>query len=343
MAQQEPDLKNQNQSPVNAGSGAGASAPTTATPAPAPSNAPVSEAPKKDAPANKPDAKPATTDPKKGPAGKDPKASKKAYREVPNETFIRRRKQKRVALVILSVSGIGVLMLGIIAFLGQVSGNFTVKIDSKADLTMDDTDGTFVQKTSYLKATGLKNASTIYADNIPDDDIVDGAAGGSKNGTKTTESHPDYSVDTYMCYTFYVKNVSKDSSNFNLTLNIDAYENGINASCSLIDIVRLRLYCNPFVEGETSTTHDNETYANLNKDGKSSELVSYENSAQERNRAAATPFLNNKTVLNEDYVLGSQDMYRYTVVMWLEGFDPDCKGSQPTQAYVTFSMFFSVL
>jgi hypothetical protein len=48
-------------------------------------------------------------------------------------------------------------------------------------------------------------------------------------------------------------------------------------------------------------------------------------------------------VLNEDYVLGSQDMFRYTVVMWLEGFDPDCKGSQPTQAYVTFSMFFSVL
>jgi hypothetical protein len=182
----------------------------------------------------------------------------------------------------------------------------------------------------------------FYADHLPDDDIIDNSTGGSKNGLKQSVAHPDYKVDTYMAYTFYVKNVSKDSTYFNLQLNLDAYKNGINQSCSLVDIVRLRLYANRYVEGQ-ATTHENTTYAKMSADGVSDEIVSYATAAQDRNKSAATSFLSDKVVMEHDYTLGSQEMMRYTVIMWLEGFDPQCTGTVPEGAFASFSMFFSVL
>lgn len=342
MAKLEPDLNNQKPSPANTGAGGSAQALSSATPAPAPQSARSSASTPTSVNAAKNPA-PTTIDPKKGPAGTDPRALKRAYREIPNETYVRRHKQKRIALVVLSVSSIGCFALGLVAFFGNTSGQFTVKIDSKADLTMD-TDGSFDKKTSYLKATGLENASTTYADYLPDDDVLDNSTGGAKNGYFVSENHPEYSVGKYMAYTFYVKNVATEDSLFNLTLNIDAYKNGINQACSLVDIVRLRIYDNKVVEGdESSQTHGCRTYAKISKDGVNPELVSYENATKNENKTAAETFLSDKIVLDENYILGPQKEYRYTVAMWLEGWDPDCAGTAPEQAYVSFSMFFSVL
>jgi len=342
MAKSEPDFNNQKTSPANAGAGGGAQALSSATPAPAPQSArtPVSTPTGANAAKNP---APTTIDPKKGPAGNDPRDLKRAYRQIPNETYVRRHKQKRIALAVLTVSSIGCSVLGLVAFFGNTSGQFTVKIDSKADLTMD-TDGSFDQKTSYLKATGLENASTTYADFLPDDDVIDNSTGGAKNGYFTSEKHPEYTVGKYMAYTFYVKNVGTEDSLFNLTVNIDTYRNGINQAVSLVDIVRLRIYDNKVIAGdESAQTHGCRTYAKISKDGVNPELVSYENATKDENKAASETFLSEKVVLDENYLLGSQKEYRYTVAMWLEGWDPDCSGSAPEQAYVSFSMFFSVL
>lgn len=341
MDQQKPDLKNQNASPANADAGVGAEAPASAIHAPAPDSAP-SAAPtpaKADGKAN-----PApTTDPKKGPAGKDKKKPPKAYRPIPNETYLRRRKQKRVALVVLGIAAVGVFILGMVAFLGNWSGQFTVKIDPKADLTMDGgTDGSFTTKTSYLKATGLENASTYLADNLPDDAVIDDKPGGSKNGYFSSEKHPDSKIGQYMAYTFFVKNVAKEETSFEIRLNIDGYNNGADGTCSLIDIVRLRLYSNPVTAG-VADTHDCVTYANIAADGQTPEVVSPDVGVKDENKALSTPFQSDKLVFSEDYALESQAAMRYTVVMWLEPSDPECYGKAPEGAFVSFSMFFTVI
>jgi hypothetical protein len=341
MDQQKPDFQNQNTSPAKVGVGEDANASSSLTPAPAPRSAPTN-APtpaKGDGKAVSPTP---TTDPKKGPAGKDSKAAPRAYRTISNERFVRRRKQKRVALVILSIAATGCFVLGMVAFLGNFSGQFTVKIDPSANLTMDADNDSFDTKTSYLKATGLEAATTYLADSLPEADAIDTTPGGSKNGYRVSENHPERRIGQYMAYTFFVRNVDEEATAFSMRLNIDSYSNGVNGTCSLIDILRVRLFANS-IKVDGAETHDFATYANISADGVTPEIVSPITGTKEENMAPATPFVGEKTVAEEEYTLDSMEDMRFTIILWLEPDDPECHGRAPEDAYVSFSMNFAVL
>jgi hypothetical protein len=309
------------------------------------------------------------------PKAPDPKASLKKekpkdkktpktpeFRSPSNEAYVKRRKRKRVALVVLAVSSVGVFTLGLVSFLGEYSGNFTVKMDNKrADLTMG-VDPDFNRKTTYLKGSGLENAYSLQADDLPAAEKLDTEPFGAKLGTRTSTTHPDFTYDTYMAYTFLVKNVSDEATSFSVEFDVDQYNNPTNNAVALQDIARVRIYEN--LVTSAGETHQCNTYARKSStpfttsDGtlETRECISAwdygadgvvrvpSSTLREENRGFATEFVTDNIICNYDYLgLESQAILRYTVCVWLEGWDPDCKGAPPDNASMTFSMHFEVL
>jgi hypothetical protein len=310
---------------------------------------------------------PKTPEPKATPKKDKPKEKKPAkapeFRSPSNETFVKRRKRKRVALAVLAVSSVGVFTLGLVSFLGQYSGNFTVKMDNKrADLTMG-VDPDFNKKTTYLKGSGLDNAYSLQAEDLPSAEKMDSSPYGPKLGTRTSTLHPDFTYDTYMAYTFLVKNVSPEKTSFSIEFDVDQYNNPTNNAVALQDIARVRIYEN-LLTGDGNETHKCNTYARKSSipfttsDGslETRECISNfdmgadgltripSSTLREENRGFATEFVTDNIICNYDYLdLESQAILRYTVCVWLEGWDPDCKGAPPDNASMTFSMHFEVL
>lgn len=99
----------------------------------------------------------------------------------------------------------------------------------------------------------------------------------------------------YLAYTFYIENTGTDVTDYYYEIIIDDVIKNVD------EAVRVRLYKNGV---ET-------TYAKLGANGKA-----------EKN---TTPFESDEVIAlvhNEDFAPTAID--RYTVVMWLEGSDPDC-------------------
>jgi hypothetical protein len=301
---------------------------------------------------------------KPDPKGQEPKPKKgPPVRPTPsNESYAKRNKRRKVALISLSIGAVGCLALGIIAFLGDYSGTFTVRLDPQGKLTLS-LDNDFANKTSYLKASGLENAYAWMADLVPSEGDIDNDSGGQKNGFKA-DKQGNYAYDTYLGYTFFVRNVSDDGVSYSLDFDITDYRNPTNVAVSLMDILRVRVYENLIADDGTSA-HSCLTYARatntpFEKDDGTVETrepvsdfaivqglngpvrVPDAGAKYPENRVFAEQFESDKTVFASDYNgLAPNATVRYTVLMWLEGSDPDCKGAEPQNASVTFAMNFS--
>lgn len=120
----------------------------------------------------------------------------------------------------------------------------------------------------------------------------------------SVESLPDnldmidgtHNGENYIAYTFYLENTGQQELSYEYTLAIS------NITNSLDEAVRIRLYENGVPE----------TYAKTASDGSGAEPNTKE--FYSANAAAKERFDNFKP----------GDITRYTVVIWLEGDDPDC-------------------
>ena len=101
----------------------------------------------------------------------------------------------------------------------------------------------------------------------------------------------------YIAYTFYCKNAGTATVTYNYELYL------VNAEQDLEKAVRIRLY----VDGVATT------YAYPRTDG------------VEGPEPGTTPFVGGMTVAKRDITdFKPGDMTKYTIVIWLEGDDPDC-------------------
>lgn len=110
------------------------------------------------------------------------------------------------------------------------------------------------------------------------------------------ESDGEHNGKNYLAYTFYLKNVEEESK---VTESI--YIKGVFRNMD--EAIRIRIYRNG-LERE---------YAKENKNGEC-----------EYNTEC---FLNSETVYQRSYSLLSNEIVKYTIVIWLEGDDPDCTNS----------------
>ena len=274
--------------------------------------------------------------------------------------YARRRKERNIALIVAGVGLTGVLMLGIISFLGNVSGQFTIKMDPRvAPTTMKlldkPVDGTHKE---LLTAEGLSNAQVTtasrvfeYVDTLKEDNELYG----SHNMTKTiTTNGEETSLDFALVYTFYAENVSEnEDAIFDYQMTIDDYTSPTNAAYQPYTYLRVALFENLYV-AEGNGKHDVSIYAlentNLNANNDYRECLSTSHTVDSHRSPAYTyqgngycePFEDPYTIFNRQGItLEPRKIMRFTVVAWLEGNDPECRGDAPEDCSFTFSMSFT--
>lgn len=101
--------------------------------------------------------------------------------------------------------------------------------------------------------------------------------------------------DSYLVYTFYIENTGDEIASYTREVIIDDVIKNVDAA------IRVRIYKN----GEYLT------YAKLSNEGE-----------VEPN---TIPFIDDKIIMSEDVTnFKPNDIDKYTIVLWIEGEDPDC-------------------
>ena len=269
--------------------------------------------------------------------------------------FLKRRRRRRIAAIILGVSISVLTVLIIIALLGRNFGSFTVKLEQvRNELSIGDS----------LTSSGSGTDPPMCADDLLEEDLVDADVadesvilGSRKNAPTDVENTQDYSFK----YTFYLRNSSPSEmakANYYIDFSSITEPSNVDASCSIEDIVRVRVYDSHFDEGELKHEMVG-TYARRAKSFSTNasnnelitgttETVNGYTAKREENKGYCTNFLNDDgsdplamiVMKNETYLM-PREIRRFTVVIWLEGFDADCVGENPVGSALTMSMHFT--
>lgn len=189
------------------------------------------------------------------------------------------------------IAGIILLFISIFTMSSVIAkeSNFVVNAAQPmgASLSLSETGNFDEDGTTILRATGIPNMFNIDGNLDIPSDIND--INGSHNG------------DNYIAYTFYIKNVGDTTvvvnSHIDITLSLLGF---INAT-------RVKVYKDGIPV----------TYAYLSSNG-TEEPIDY----FDLSKGYTTAFLSDDQVMSEDIILQENQIIKYTIVMWLDGWDP---------------------
>lgn len=272
--------------------------------------------------------------------------------------YAHKRKRKTIVAFILLASQFMIVVFVIISFLGSSVGRYTVSLEpNRAALTLA-IDNSFTDQTTLLRATSLDSARAESVDFLPDHDVLDNATGqGSHNGN-IFDLDGNILYSNYFAYTFYIKNLGNTSIDYQVNMALLQDKNIIDGAMPIEDYVRIRLYQN--MESTSEVTHNYRSFAKttnyiifdtdnnrINGEciGNALKTPPYTCSASKpENSARAEEFVTSSEITTYDYLqFLPGEVIRYTIVIWLEGDDPDCTFLPPTGASMEFGMNISAL
>ena len=262
-----------------------------------------------------------------------------------NSEFVRKKKRRKVVAVITGISGITVAALVIISFLGKYVGTFTVKLESGSiRLALQEYTGSespedpeqpggAAELSTYLRVNALYPFHETTYSHLMDlgDDALDTEKTSwdfGANYDKIDENK--ISSLNFLKFTFYVRNLGSQAANYAVNLKITDSRAGKDGR-QLEDTMRVMLYENY----EYSKTHNKRIFAktsatkHYDDEGNASfqEAISYTKEYADARRLPfygyAEEFESSETICSYDVenFMGGEVM-RYTVVYWLEGYDP---------------------
>ncbi len=271
--------------------------------------------------------------------------------------YAQTRKRRKIAAIVSAASALTIATFVIISYLGTNIGRYTVELEqNRASLTIS-TDANFTKKTSLLRASNLDAARAESVDYLPAHEVLDDVNGlGSHNGDVYDEDGI-LMYSTYFAYTFFLKNQGNAPVDFSATLSLSQGENIIEGAVPIEEYIRVRLYENVVGEEVThnyrtfaKTTNyaiydDNNTRINGECVGNGLSVPPYTCSASKpENSVRAEVFESASNIVNYNYLhLDPDVVIRYTIVIWLEGDDPDCTYLPPVGASMLFGMVISAL
>lgn len=221
------------------------------------------------------------------------------------ESVKRQRVYRRIVPPIIGVIVAILVIVYVISLLFNKYGSFTIMLKDTGDrsysLSLCEYSD-FRNPTTRLNSDAAINITNISGNSLPTNlNDIDG----SHNG------------ENYLAYTFYLKNSGELTCSYRYSLIISRATIGIDAAA------RVRVYYTPdYYKAETKATN----YG----DG------SYVDYAKPKTNANGAPeidpdnrvmvnFLDGKTVVSKDIDnFAPGDIAKITVVVWLEGDDPDC-------------------
>ena len=196
-----------------------------------------------------------------------------------------RKKKFSNIKIILSILLLVLVLIFIILGVIYKGGKFTITLDKR----LSRESGIVIYEDLLVKESKMKLSARDleFMDNISIDWIpknIDNESAGSNNG------------ENYIAYTFYIENKGKDIINYWYSIVIDDVIKNVD------EAARVMVYLNG----------DKKVYAKKN---------AYTNEPEKD----TIPFYSKKqAVLEERKDFKPNDVDKYTIVIWLEGDDPDC-------------------
>lgn len=218
----------------------------------------------------------------------------------------------KAGLTTLLCSAAGLLGVSFLASsLTEYKGTFTINLTAdmlKAGFVLSDT-ADFAKKSSHLKTDKIKELTNITLEDIAQNvDMIDG----SHNG------------DNYLAYTFYIRNEGENPQSYIYRLTMGSSTKDVDEAVwiLLFEDGRQLIYANKSADGNPEGLY-----------GYAAEPPFYEccyNSEQYYQEDGAwglwtTPECQDGCVAQgtlEDIQPG--EYHKYTVVIWVEGYDPEC-------------------
>jgi len=139
-----------------------------------------------------------------------------------------------------------------------------------------------------------------------------------------------HSGESYMAFTFYLKNESKSPIVYTRNLQILNCENELD-ECLRVMIIRNDTEYFYYAKGKKDTDNEHEDVYYLDDHIPASSYMKID----------ATPFESTESVFNElQTEVGVGQIDKYTVVIWIEGSDPECNDDK-LSGLVKFKMVFN--
>ena len=246
--------------------------------------------------------------------------------------FVRKRRRRKIAALVSLIASIGITSLVIVSFLGRFTGTFTVKLaNSSVKLSLSDK-AAFENPTSYLALEKLDLFEENTYTNLPNQEYLDNEETPYNAGAYTNEENE--TVLRYLKYTFYLKNMGGKTAKYDLKVSlVDRNKSDDGSERTLDDTLRVMVYENDVVASSGQAYHTVGIFAkeaaeyNFDKEGNKTrrEFVStypYGNEEDDEHPLAQS-FKNSSVVTT--YTRGGfleGQVRRYTLVVWLEGEDP---------------------
>lgn len=226
----------------------------------------------------------------------------------------------------LALLGGLLLLLGALflySLVTQLQGHFTINMTDdmfREGFVLSDTVG-FENPTTHLFAQPAENVPCVSIIHIPDNiDQIDG----------------QHNAD-YFAYTFYVRNEGESTVGYDWQLNLNSESLNLSSACwvMVFEDGKMKFYAEPNTEtGEAEALPafddntrgyiDIPTSQYLKRPGEQYQLIAH---GTNFDYFRAIPY----TFESEDVVTRGQvldvdpmEVHKYTIVIWLEGDDPDC-------------------
>jgi len=220
---------------------------------------------------------------------------KKLLKAWPRRLLLLRISKFAIAITL----ALSIIIVGLSIYMNNV-GNFVVSVEKtqRLSITLSENNDFVNNATSILYAKGIADISHATYGSIPDD-INDVAYG----------NHNDDQGKQYSAYTFFLKNTSPVDVSYSMSIVINQLYKNVDRAIRVLVITdgRRAIYAKRDSSGNAVTYLKGEV-----PDGMT---VTYE----------TVPFVDDRTVCFVDTrVFKAQATTKYTIVMWLEGYDPDC-------------------
>ena len=258
------------------------------------------------------------------------------------QRYVTKRKRRKLVALLSGVATLGMGTLVLVSFLGNYSGSFTVSLNKgnvKISLSnrqnfgdgYGDVEGEVGDVGSYLKVDDLKPFDQMTYLALPSDDIID------TDDTTYLIGENSSKTLNFFKYTFFVKNMGSISANYNLTVKINESTPAVDGR-HLDSLLRVMFYAN---DGYDNDSHERKVYAlasespNKDENGEITykEYISLSPTQAERAKVDfpgfAVPFESDSVVLSMPVTYFEEsNMNRYTIVTWIEGYDPQSSGQE---------------
>ena len=254
-------------------------------------------------------------------------------------SYVRKRKVKKIAALVSLFTAVGITSLVIVSFLGRTVGTFSVKLtNSDVKLSLSEK-SSFKNATSYLHLESIPTLRETTYGNLMKlgSDFLDNEDTPVLNDNAIVRDEKGNLESIYFVkYTFFIRNVGNSIARYNLSINItDSQKSNDGTNRYVDDTLRIMVYEN---DANEAGAHDYRVFAkasdqyNYDKDGNRTmrEFVATvpENHTESETYPLADSFISASVAAK--YEVGNfakNDVKRYTLVVWLEGEDPDTDNS----------------